>query len=146
MNSLIFNKKENKIPEIIKYKKRVIGEALDKRAENLTYDLFKSIVTDLKHLSIYRFDVTRENLKYIDLTDDLFIFNRILSTIDAFEQKVPDEYKDKISTIYIHLERSKVMFDKIRRKKNIMKYIPLIKKMKMTIRNIIDYASVNGFN
>jgi len=126
-----------KNPEIIKYRNRVLEEAITKKANSMSVSVFKKVVGDIKYLTIYSLKKT-EN---IDLNNDIALIDRVISTIHNSLDYVPENYKNKALKTYRYLEDLKDMLNDLQSKQNLEKYQNQIKTIKYTISDILDYVS-----
>jgi len=126
-----------KNPEIIKYRNRVLEEAITKKSNIMSVSVFKKVVSDIKYLTIYSLKKT-EN---IDLNNDIAIIERVISTIHNSLDYVPEDYKNKALKTYRYLEDLKDMLNDLQGKQNLEKYQNQIKTIKYTISDILDYVS-----
>jgi len=126
-----------KNPEIIKYRNRVLEEAITKKSNIMSVSVFKKVVSDIKYLTIYSLKKT-EN---IDLNNDIALIDRVISTIHNSLDYVPEDYKNKALKTYRYLEDLKDMLNDLQSKQNLEKYQNQIKTIKYTISDILDYVS-----
>jgi len=126
-----------KNPEIIKYRNRVLEEAITKKSNSMSVSVFKKVVSDIKYLTIYSLKKT-EN---IDLNNDIALIDRVISTIHNSLDYVPEDYKNKALKTYRYLEDLKDMLNDLQGKQNLEKYQNQIKTIKYTISDILDYVS-----
>jgi len=128
---------EIKTPSIIEYKKRILLQSIEKKSSDMIISEFKKVIDDLTYLSVY----SAGKVENINLSEDMIILDKILSTIRQYLDYVPENYKNKAIKIYKYLEDLHDMINGLQIKQNIYKYQKEIKDIKHVIRDILDYAS-----
>ena len=126
-----------KNPELIKYKNRVLENAITEKSNSMSISFFKKVVGDIKYLTIYSLKKTENT----DLNNDIALIDRVLSTVHNSLDYVPEDYKDKALKTYRYLEDLKDMLNDLQSKQNLEKYQNQIKTIKYTISDILDYVS-----
>jgi len=141
MRHSIFNRPKRyttiKNPELIKYRNRVLLDAITKKSNGMSISVFKEVVGDIKYLTIY----SLKNTENIDLNNDISTMDRILSTVHKYLEYAPEDHKNKAINTYRYLENLKDMLNDLQGKQNLEKYQNQIKNVKYTIKDILDYAS-----
>jgi len=126
-----------KNPELIKYKNRVLENAITEKSNSMSISFFKKVVGDIKYLTIY----SLKKPENINLNNDISIVDRVLSTVHKSLDYVPEDYKNKALKTYRYLEDLKDMLNDLQSKQNLEKYQNQIKTIKYTISDILDYVS-----
>jgi hypothetical protein len=126
-----------KNPELIKFRNRILLEAINNQTNNLSINIFKNTVSNIKYLTIYYVN----KYESIDLTNDMIMLNKLLSTINKYIPNVPESYRNKAINTYDRLEELKLMLSRLQGKQNIEKYRDSIIRIRYKIYDILDYVS-----